>query len=247
LSPATNNRAVLRNAFLQADFGDGTSLYEAVGHALNRQLRQVQGRKAIVLFSDGVDTTSKRASYQSTVRQAEELDALIYSIRYDTYADMQGGGGGGPVYSPYPSGRSGGGSVLGAILGGILGGGNVRIGGGGGGGGSGRAAYETGRRYMDDLARNSGGRSFQAQTTYNLETAFGGIAEELRRQYSIGYYPEAVGQAGQRKQISVRVSRPNAVVRAKNSYIVGASETGNANRQQTPKSPTLRTPGRLPF
>jgi hypothetical protein len=54
-----------------------------------------------------------------------------------------------------------------------------------------------------------------------LLAAFSGIAEELRRQYSIGYYPEKVGQKGERKQIRVRVKRPNLVVRAKNSYIVG--------------------------
>ena len=46
-------------------------------------------------------------------------------------------------------------------------------------------------------------------------------AEELRRQYSIGYYPEINGERGERRQIRVRVARPNVVVRAKSSYIVG--------------------------
>ena len=59
---------------------------------INQYLRTIQGRKAIVLFTDGVDTTSRRANYQSTVREAEEADALIYPLRYDTYADMNAGG-----------------------------------------------------------------------------------------------------------------------------------------------------------
>ena len=98
------------------------------------------------------------------------------------------------------------------------------VGGGGGGGGGGRGSsseYELGRKYLETLAQNSGGRNFEADTTANLDAAFSGIAEELRRQYSLGYYPENVGQPGERKQIRVRVMRPNVVVRAKNSYIVG--------------------------
>jgi VWFA-related protein len=84
LSPVTNNRATLRNAIRQAQFGDGTSLYEAVDYVINRELRKIEGRKAVVLFTDGVDTTSRRANYQSTVRATEETDALFYPIRYDT-------------------------------------------------------------------------------------------------------------------------------------------------------------------
>ena len=96
------------------------------------------------------------------------------------------------------------------------------MGGGGGGGGRGSSSeYELGRKYLETLAQNSGGRNFEADTTANLDAAFSGIAEELRRQYSLGYYPENVGQPGERKQIRVRVMRPNVVVRAKNSYIVG--------------------------
>jgi len=220
LSQATNNRATLRNAIRRAEFGDGTSLYEAVDYAISRELRKIEGRKAVVLFTDGVDTTSRRANYQSTVRATEEIDALFYPIRYDTLNDMNGGYGGGTNYPPR---RRSSGNILGDILGGILNGGNVQIGGGSpsGGGGS-RSDYETGKRYLEELARNSGGRKFEANN--DLSAAFSGIAEELRRQYSLGYYPEIIGQKGERKQIRVRVKRQNLVVRAKNSYIVGASD-----------------------
>ncbi|MFL6469001.1 MAG: VWA domain-containing protein, partial [Pyrinomonadaceae bacterium] len=59
LTPPTNDRNQLRNAIETAQFGDGTSLYEAVDHAINRELKKFEGRKAIVLFTDGVDTTSR--------------------------------------------------------------------------------------------------------------------------------------------------------------------------------------------
>ncbi len=228
LSQATNNRAVLRDAILRSQFGDGTSLYDAVDFVLADQLRRIQGRKAVVLFTDGVDTTSRRADYQSTVRGTEEVDALFYPIRFDTYSSLNDNGGNGNSY-PAPRRRSGN-SGLGGIIGIILGGGNVQIGGGGRGGsaGSSRAEYETGHRYLEDLARNSGGRNFEANNDLNV--AFTGIAEELRRQYSIGYYPEIAGQKGERKQIRVRVKRPSLVVRAKNSYIVGENDRGVAGK-----------------
>ena len=95
LSEPTNNRAQLRNAIYMAQFGDGTSLYEAVDDALNRQLRRIQGRKAVVIFTDGVDTTSRRANYQSTIEDVEEADALVYPIRYNTQRGGWAGGGGG--------------------------------------------------------------------------------------------------------------------------------------------------------
>jgi len=44
--------------------------------------------KAIVLFTDGVDTTSRSATYEGTLRAAEELDALVYAIQYNTYDDL---------------------------------------------------------------------------------------------------------------------------------------------------------------
>ena len=223
----TNNRAVLRGAIQQAQFGDGTSLYEAVDYVIEQQLRSIRGRKAVVLFTDGVDTTSRRANYDSTLKDTEEVDALFYTIRYDTSGNGYGGNN-----RPMPRTGRGGRVTMGDILGAILSGGNVSMGGGGGGnrGGAKAGEYERGKKYLEALAQNSGGRSFEAESIYNVDAAFAGIAEELRRQYSLGYYPEAVGKAGDRKQIKIRVMRPNVVVRAKNSYVVGQSDRNIAGR-----------------
>jgi VWFA-related protein len=190
---------------------------------INQELARIQGRKAVVLFTDGVDTTSRRSDYLRTIRDTEEVDALIYPIRFDTFNDMNPYG----TSGSYPPRRRSGGGTLADILDDIIRSGGVTMGGrrgGGRGSGTTREEYETGRRYLEDLARYSGGRTFEAATIANLDAAFSGIAEELRRQYSIGYYPEAVGQKGERRQIRVRVMRPDVVVRAKNSYIVGASD-----------------------
>lgn len=227
LTEPTSDRYKLRNAIRTAQFGDGTSLYEAVDDALNRRLKMIEGRKAIVLFTDGVDTTSRRANIPSTLEDAEETDALIYPIRFNTQRNGFGGNSGGGMNYPRRRSRSGGnlGSIIGIILGGQLP--NVQV---GGGAGNSNREYERGRQYLEELAEKSGGRKFEADTTRDLDLAFAGIAEELRRQYSIGYYPETVGQKGERRQIKVRVMRPDLVVRSKSSYVVGSSDNRFAGR-----------------
>jgi len=67
----------------------GTSLYEAVDIVINQKFKRIKGRKAIVLFTDGVDTTSRRVHDSTNLRDALEFDALVYPIKYDTYADVQ--------------------------------------------------------------------------------------------------------------------------------------------------------------
>lgn len=89
LCEATSDRKRIYAAIRSTKIATGTSLYEAVDLTMNSRMRPIQGRKAIVLFTDGVDTTSRRSHDLDNLRDAMELDALIYPIRYDTYADVQ--------------------------------------------------------------------------------------------------------------------------------------------------------------
>lgn len=206
LTEATGDRQKIYKAIKRADFGGGTSLYDAVDFSLRKRLSAVEGRKAIVLFTDGVDTTSGKARYDDNLSDAEEADALIFPIYYNTFFDNKRRTGGG-MSSPFPF--PGGGSRYPAP-------------------GTTSEEYALGRKYLNDLADISGGKVFiPEQTEGGLTAAFEGIAEELRRQYNIGYYPAESGEVGQRKQIKVRVNRPNLVVRSRDSYIVG----GNAAAQ----------------
>ncbi|HEX8748271.1 MAG TPA: VWA domain-containing protein [Pyrinomonadaceae bacterium] len=237
LCEPTTDRYTIQSAIRRAQPGEGTKLYDAVDFVINERLNRIKGRKALVLFTDGVDTTSRRATFESTTRDAEELDALIYPIQFDTYNDTvarMGGGGG--------SRGGGGGNVsLGDVLAAILTGRNVNIGGGGGGSvncrGCTREEYDRGEEYLRELALRTGTRVEMAGDGRNLSQAFSVIAEELRRQYSIGYYPGSQAQAGQRRSISVRVNRPNMAVRARNSYITKDQQSTDSyqNDQQQPQ------------
>jgi Ca-activated chloride channel homolog len=233
LSDFTTNRSQLHRAIERARTDDGTRLYDAVDMVMNQHLSRIQGRKAIVLFTDGVDTTSERADYQSNILDAQELDALIYPVQYDTSRDMNAGGN-------FPQPR---GDVWGQILGGIFGGMGRRRGGGGmpRGRGTARGDYDLANRYLEELANTSGGREYRADSLQNMTSAFANVAEELRRQYSIGYYPKRAPQAGQRRQIRVRAKQPNLAVRARDSYTFNRSGTAVVdNSTQSPGAPVLR-------
>lgn len=221
----TSDRYRLRDAIRRTRPGDGTKLYDAVDLVMNQRLNNVAGRKAIVLFTDGVDTTSRHASYASNIRDAEELDALIYPVQYDTYMDMGGSGGGWPGGGRWPNSN---GDIVADILGGIFrrgGGGSSGGGGGGGGVGTSRREYDLANRYLHELAEKTGARNYQGDSNQDLASSFANIAEELRRQYSLGYYPKTPAQAGQRRQIRVRVNQPNLAVRTRDSYVFNPSAT----------------------
>jgi Ca-activated chloride channel homolog len=215
LSEFTTDRSKLQRAIHRANTDDGTRLYDALDMVINQQLSRVQGRKAIVLFTDGVDTTSRRSDYQSTIMDAQELDALIYPVQYDTSADMNAGNF--PVRI----------DIWGQILGGIFGGGGGGPRRGGRSRGTSRGEYDIANEYLLELANSTGGREYKADSLQNMSYAFANVAEELRRQYSIGYYPKRAPQAGQRRFIKVRARQPNLAVRARDSYIFNPSTGAN--------------------
>jgi len=202
---ATTDREVISKAIHRTRTGGGTRLYDAVDDILKKQLATIPGRKAVVLFTDGVDTTSHRATYDSTVRLAEESDAPIYSVDYDTSGmnSIYGGGG-----IPIPGGR---GTILGLPL--------PTPGIPGTTSGSNPGDYRRAVRYLHALSDTTGGRFYSGDSLFGIAQAFTWIAEELGRQYSLGYYPTLAGKDGERRQIKVKVTESDLVVKARDSYI----------------------------
>jgi Ca-activated chloride channel family protein len=195
LSEPTSDREHLRAAILRAQPGGSTSVYDAVEMAARERLRKISGRKAIVLFTDGVDTSSRGATYASSLHDAEELDALVYVIRYDTYSDA----------ARTTTGASSGGQagVLVTAKGELL-----------------SVAYNRAGIYLNLLADKTGGRLFYADTPDNLSRTFARVAAELREQYSLGYYPKRPADSTGERHIRVRVSAKDLAVRARKSYAV---------------------------
>jgi Ca-activated chloride channel homolog len=213
LTEATSDLDVVTEVIEQnANTGFSTRLYDAVDLVIKERLNKIEGRKAIVLFTDGVDTASYTASYQSTLREVDERDVLIYPIQYDTSDYMAAMGRPSNITIvtsnssnwPFPS-RSSSRVIYSAPT--------VQ------GGGSTKADYRLADHYLHQLADKTGGRLYQANDRTQLADAFSKIAEELRYQYSLGYYPQTALESGERRLIKVRVDQPNLAVRARDSYV----------------------------
>ena len=220
LCEPTSDRSRIYRAIRSTQIATGTSLYEAIDLAMNARLRSIKGRKAIVLFTDGVDTTSRRSNDLENLRDAMELDALIYPIRYDTYADVQAMKNKSTVIVPGqkpagtpPIGPTGNKNPFPMPM-------PVPVIAEPSDKGTTAKEYADAEEYLNQLALRTGGRIYLASTFGNLTGAFSKIASELREFYSIGYYPEMEGKPGETHKVKVRVDQPDVAVKARDSYTV---------------------------
>jgi VWFA-related protein len=219
LTEVTNDMNVISAVIEQnANMGNATRLYDAVHLVIKERLNKIKGRKAIVLFTDGVDTASFQANYPSTMREVEELDALIYPIQYDTTDYLRAmqsvGQGNVTVVTTTSNGPFGIGTTTSRVTYGTPGTANGQP-----LPGATQADYDRANQYLRELADKTAGRLYHANDTTQLAEAFSRIAEELRRQYSLGYYPQEGDTSNPaRRQIKVRVNRPNLAVKARDSY-----------------------------
>jgi Ca-activated chloride channel family protein len=193
---ATNDHHLIESAIRHTRAGGGTSLYTAVEMVATQEISRIRGRKAIVLFTDGVDTTSERATYESTLHAAQELDALVYPIRYNTYDDAM-----------RDSGREMGAGQPATVELRTSKGERLSV------------AYERADRYLHALADKSGGRFFYAASPNHLVDIFARIAQELREQYSLGYYPKDRDVSVTERAIKIKVDAASVVVRARRTYL----------------------------
>jgi len=217
LTEATNDLNLIESVIeVNANTGSSTRLYDAVALTIQERLNKIKGRKAIVLFTDGVDTSSQQATYQSTLKEVEELDALIYPIQYDTSDYLRAMQGTGAVTVTTTRRGIFGTSTSQQTY-------NVPLNNGVPLPGTSKADYDRADHYLHSLADKTGGRLYQANNSAQLAEAFTRISEELRRQYTLGYYPKSSNASdGDRRQIRVRVNKPNVAVKARDGYVKSA-------------------------
>lgn len=199
LSALTADRKKLERAIDSARIGEyvGTTLRDAVYEVVSREFKTVTGRKAIILLSDGKDHGS-RVSIEELLDTAEESDTMIYSIFYTT-------GFGNPRLQrelprrrrfplagearQFPDRRE-----------------------------RRRMVNERAVEFLEELSEVSAGRFYENELT-DLQQTFAMIADELRHQYRLGFYPDGERGKGISHRLRVTVSRSEAVVRARRSYV----------------------------
>jgi VWFA-related protein len=201
LSELTGDREQLRRAISDIHAGEYTQVYEAVYTAVWERLADIQGRKAVVLFTDGIDSASSEIVQEDTLDAViESEDVIVYPIRFSTRSDverkLERKFNAERLTNP-PKAEADHQKALREL----------------------DHAYREADQYLDELARLSGGLVERADEIGDLKGALSRIADELRKQYLLGYYPPNEKQASSRR-ITVKVSRPDAIVRARPGYKV---------------------------
>ncbi len=78
---------------------------------------------------------------------------------------------------------------------------------------------DEGDKYLKEIPAKTSGMFFRADKLKDFNKVFAKIADELRFQYSIGYYPKDNPNKGERRQIKVTVNQPQTVIRARSEYV----------------------------
>ena len=181
--------------------GGGTLLYDAVFLASDELMKKQQGRKALIILSDGVDRGSKE-TLRDAIETAERADTLVYSI---LFADKEGYGNGGGGYG-----------------GGHMGGGGM---GGGGVGGGGHRHYPQesrpdGKKVLQQLSKETGGRLFEVTKKETIDQIYAEIDEELRNQYALGYTPDKTDAIVGYHKIQLTTKQRDATVQTREGFYV---------------------------
>jgi VWFA-related protein len=141
-------------------------------------MRKQQGRKAVIILTDGVDTGSK-VSLEKAVEAAQRSDTIVYSILfYDE--DAYGGRGFGGLHFPQN--------------------------------------HPDGKKVLERISKETGGRMFEVSSKLPIEKVYSQIEEELRSQYSLGYTPDRADLAPGYHKLEVKAKEKDLQVQARSGY-----------------------------
>ena len=149
-----------------------------------------QGRKAVIILSDGVDHGSME-TLTTAIETAQRADTVMYSI---LFKDDEGYGNPGGM-----------------------------MGHGGGHQGGGRYPQEQrpdGKKILQEISKETGGRLFEVSKKETVDKIYSEIEEELRNQYSLGYTPDKNAGPGYHK-IQLTTKQKELVVQARDGYYAG--------------------------
>jgi VWFA-related protein len=174
--------------------GGGTLLYDAVYLASNDMMSKLQGRKAVIILSDGVDRGSKE-SLASAIESAQRANTIVYSILFkdDEAFGSRGSYGGGGGW-------------------------------GGRGGGGGRRQPQSqeqrpdGKKILERISKETGGRLFEVTKKQTVDQIYEEIQKELRNQYILGYVPDKSPSSADYRKIHLLTTRKELVVQARDGY-----------------------------
>jgi Ca-activated chloride channel family protein len=195
-APLTSDKKLLEKAIRDVGIGEipGTSMRDAVADTVEKHLARETGRKAILIFTDGQDFGSY-ADGSELLRSIEESDVMIFPVFYETTMQRAMTQRRGPLGRDFPRRPRNAERARRREA----------------------AANERAREYLEEMAALTAGR-FHDQGDRGLDEIFVSIADELRRQYRLGFYPDESENDGAVRSIKVRVNRASVSVRARTGY-----------------------------
>ncbi|MFN0279035.1 MAG: VWA domain-containing protein [Pyrinomonadaceae bacterium] len=224
-SPLTSDRRLLRTAIDNIRTSNGTPYYDSLLQVVTEVFRdapkeEFRGRRALVAFTDGVDSTSS-ADFSAAKELLDEAGIISFFIQVETRDFFEEGLlGNCQLATKFSS------AQIRRYYRSIGAKGNVE-----------KAAsfcdlgeferlaiskrlYEIADTEMNDMAKRSGGKVFPVNDLTEARDAFKGVAEEIGTKYSIGYYSTNEKRDGTHRKIKVEIKGlpPGAKVRTREGY-----------------------------
>jgi len=173
--------------------GGGTHLYDAIFLASDELMSKQEGRKALIILSDGVDHGSQE-TLAYAIETTQRADTIVYSILFtddEAYGNhpsfgMGPGGHGGHSGGRYPQ----------------------------------QQEHVDGKKILEEISKKTGGRVFKVSKKEPVDKIYAEIEEELRNQYRLGYTPDKGAQPGYHK-IQLTTYNKDLVVQTRDGYYGG--------------------------
>jgi Ca-activated chloride channel homolog len=172
-----------------------TPLWNAMNVGMTALLRQ-EGRRVVLVFTDGVDMpmnfSTHNVSLHDAMKRAQDEDVMVYAIGLESHVPFGG------RRAPMSGGRGG--------FGGRRGGGSM--------------IAQKPDEGLTKIAMETGGGYFELTNTKDLSSTFANVADELHRQYALGFTPAKLD--GKTHKLEVRLKNSALVARARRSYLATA-------------------------
>jgi len=178
--------------------GGGTHLYDAVYLASDELMKKQQGRKAVIVLSDGVDRGSKE-TLESSIEAAQRANTIVYSILFKGEEPSENFG----------RRRRGGWGIGGPGIGGPPMGGQRRY--------PRREERPDGKKILERISKETGGRLFEVSKKQPVDKIYTQITQELRDQYVLGFVPPKSEDSGYHK-VHVTTNNKDLIVQARDGY-----------------------------
>lgn len=195
-TPGNDMKSLIKALEWRYHPGQSTVFYDGLYLAAQNQLSHMEGRRIVILLTDGIDTAEhKRASFSDAVSAIRRAEAAVYvvslteSLRADLAKNEHG--------------------WFGRVFGGYDPRQLARV----------KTLINEAENRLTTVATESGGRIFLPVNEEDLIPAYEAIAEELRLQYVITFTPKKRAAAGEYRRLKVLVTPGGFEVAAREGYV----------------------------